>query len=99
MVTQAAVVPLVTKRHYTVRADLVTYGFIASCPVCDETILGGKRKRKEYHNQIMNGRQGSKQPSTDLTRESRQNWSEQIVRMSSRGGAKVMEKLLMRTLR
>ena len=32
VVMQAAAVPLVIKRHYTARADLVKYGFTARCP-------------------------------------------------------------------
>ena len=87
----------------------VKYAFTANCVTYDEAVplLDQVSEEEAYRTQIradnawnrLSGKiknewRRSKQQSTELTEDSRTSWNEQFVIHSSRGGAKVMEKLL-----
>ena len=71
--------------------------FTASCPACDETLLGVKGRGGVPHSEQCRERtektaredqERMARIGTDLTEEARPNWNEQIMRHSPRGGAK-----------
>ena len=77
------------------QSKLVRGDLVRCCPACDESLLGGKQRGGAPHadqcrgrienrlsGKIKNERRGSKHQGTNLTKESRTKWNEQMMRNS-----------------